>query len=467
MAPAAEFDAVRAQVRQTLVRDSLPSMAVAVSRGDEILWEEGFGWADRENRIPATEHLAYPLASISKPITATALMVLRGRGALDLDRPLNDYLGDAQLRARVGDVRGATVRRVANHTAGLPNLYQTFYADEPDRPPAMAETIRRYGQLMTPPGERFHYSNLGYGLLGHVVARVAGTDYADFLRREVFLPLGMTHAAVGRGPGPSRAVLYGTDGKPLPPYETSHPGAADVWCSAHDLIRFGLFHLKARLPDQKPILSDEAIDEMQRPTASMGRDSYGIGWVIGPGRKGYATVRHGGGMAGAQVQLTLVPSVRMAVVVLVNADNRRAVDEVTQAILDEVLPGKPDDPRPASGAAAARPADFSKLAGTWAGRVETHQGELPLVLRVRESGDVRAQLGGQPETVVTEAKSAGDVLTGVMAGDVGTADAGRRPYRLHLDLKLRAGSLCGAVVVISLPTSRGGSMAYWTALKKE
>src|SRR5215831_20412103 len=118
--PAGEFDAVRERIRRTLVRDSLPSIAVAVSRDGKVLWEEGFGWADREGRVPATEHTLYPLASISKPITATALMVLRARGALDLDRPVNDYLGEARIRARVGDAAGATVRRVANHTSGLP-----------------------------------------------------------------------------------------------------------------------------------------------------------------------------------------------------------------------------------------------------------------------------------------------------------------------------------------------------------
>src|SRR5262249_2287361 len=90
--PAGEFDAVRERIRRTLVRDSLPSIAVAVSRDGKVLWEEGFGWADREARIPATEHTMYPLASISKPITATALMILRQRGSLDLDRPINEHL---------------------------------------------------------------------------------------------------------------------------------------------------------------------------------------------------------------------------------------------------------------------------------------------------------------------------------------------------------------------------------------
>jgi CubicO group peptidase (beta-lactamase class C family) len=100
-----------------------------------VLWEEGFGWADRANRIPATPHTLYSLASISKPITSTGLMILQERGLLDLDRPIDDYLGDAKLTARVGSAADATVRRVANHTAGLPLHYQFFYADQPHRPP--------------------------------------------------------------------------------------------------------------------------------------------------------------------------------------------------------------------------------------------------------------------------------------------------------------------------------------------
>ena len=107
----APFDDVRDGIRRDLVRRSIPSVAVAVSRGDHVLWEEGFGWADRENRVPATEHTPYTLGSVSKPVTATVVMALVQRGLLDLDRPVNDYLGDARLRARIGDAARATVRR--------------------------------------------------------------------------------------------------------------------------------------------------------------------------------------------------------------------------------------------------------------------------------------------------------------------------------------------------------------------
>src|SRR5712692_6713027 len=118
-----DYSAVRELIRTRLVEQVIPSLAVAVARAGEIVWEEGFGWADRENRVPATEHTMYSLASISKPITATGLMLLVERGQIDLDRPINDYLGDAKPTAWVGDAAGATVRRVANHTSGLPLHY--------------------------------------------------------------------------------------------------------------------------------------------------------------------------------------------------------------------------------------------------------------------------------------------------------------------------------------------------------
>src|SRR5262249_52908084 len=153
----------------------------------------------------------------SKPFTATAVMELAESGKLDLDRPINDYLGDAKLRARVGDVGDATIRRVLNHSSGLPTHYQFFFADEQATPPSMDETISRYGNLIHAPGERFQYSNLGYGILGYVIARVSGQTYEDFMRRQVFAKLGLTHTSVGVGPGlqPFQAARYGDDGAPL------------------------------------------------------------------------------------------------------------------------------------------------------------------------------------------------------------------------------------------------------------
>jgi CubicO group peptidase (beta-lactamase class C family) len=142
------------------------------------------GWADREQRIAATEHTMYYTASVAKTFTTTALMMLHERKRLDLDRPVNDYRGSAKLSSPGWDPAGATIRRVATHTAGLTTFNPTTRL-------SMADQIRRFGVLFWPPGERFDYSNLGPIILEDVVERVSGLTYGDFLREQVFWPLGM------------------------------------------------------------------------------------------------------------------------------------------------------------------------------------------------------------------------------------------------------------------------------------
>ena len=149
------YEGVRDLIRRELGGQALPSLAVAVVHHGRIEWEEAFGWADREHQRRATVDTMYSLASVSKPITATGLMTLVRAGKIDLDRPINDYLGDAKLNVRVGDPAAATVRRVANHSSGLPLHHHFFYVDQPFRRPPMDETIRRYGNLVTMPGERY------------------------------------------------------------------------------------------------------------------------------------------------------------------------------------------------------------------------------------------------------------------------------------------------------------------------
>jgi len=164
-----DFSKVRKLIQEQIATKGTPSISVAVAHNGKILWEQGFGWADRENRIRATEHTMYYTASVTKLFTETALMILQERKQLDLDRPVNDYLGAAKLSSPAWKADEATVRRVANHTAGL----TTF---NPAHRLPMEQAISHYGVLFWPPGERFDYSNLGPIILEEVVARVSGKN---------------------------------------------------------------------------------------------------------------------------------------------------------------------------------------------------------------------------------------------------------------------------------------------------
>jgi CubicO group peptidase (beta-lactamase class C family) len=137
--------------------------------------------------------------------------------------------------------------------------------------------------------------------------------------------------------GGHRPWLGSVCGRPYPFYDFDHPGGSAVFCSAHDLVRFGMFHLKAHLADQRAILSDVTIDAMQQRTTPAGGDGYGVGWSVNEDQHGYATVSHAGGMRGVNTQLALVPSEGLAVVTLANAASPLPF-LVADEILDALLP---------------------------------------------------------------------------------------------------------------------------------
>jgi CubicO group peptidase (beta-lactamase class C family) len=466
------FDRVREFIKRQLAERRLPSIAVAVARDGQIVWEEAFGWADTEKRVPATQHTMYSLASISKPITATGLMILKERGRVELDRPINEYLGEAKIAVRVGKPAEATVRRVANHTAGLPLHYQFFYEDESYRAPSRDETIRRYGNCVTAPGERYQYSNLGYGILDHVITRVSGRSYADFMREEVFLPLGLTHTSVNIGPGLEKyqAIRYSGDGTPIPFYDFDHPGGSAVYASAHDLVRFGMFHLKAHLSDQKAILKDETIDEMQLATVDMGPNTgYGIGWVTTQYSGGRRRVEHSGGMGGVSTLLRLYPAEKIAIVVLGNASSTlpgQVMDQIVAVVAPETA-RSPGTQNQAPQGQDFKPSDA--LLGAWQGKVHTYKGELSFRLLFQPDGDVHAKLGSQLITLLSRPQFRDGYLSGSFAGDIGTEDANRTRYLLQLSLNLRGDVLNGAMTAQSVAMGRrvGNALTHWVELKKE
>jgi CubicO group peptidase (beta-lactamase class C family) len=445
--PAADrFAPVRASIQRFLDSTGTASLAVAVAKDGRVVWEEAFGWANRETRTPATVHTMYSLASISKPITATGLMVLVERGLVDLDQPVNRYLGAGRVTGRAGPAEAATVRRVASHTAGLPLHYQFFYEGSGYGPPTMDETIARYANVVFEPGAVYQYSNLGYGILDHVVERVSGQRFADFMRAEVFLPLGLTRTSIDIGPGlaPYAAERYDARQRPIPFYTFDHNGGSAVYSSAHDLVRYGMFFLKNRLPGQRQILSDRAIDEMHRPMAPA---SYGVGWAVTPDDLGYRRVAHSGGMPGVATLLWLYPTENLAVTMLVNGNARP--EAIAQDLVGVMLPRYADSLRASRARATpARPEPFrpgADLAGDWRGTVRTWKDTLAITLSIRPDGEVRVRLGSQLPAVLDQPAFRDGRLSGRMWGRIPTDDAGRHFHVLQLDVRLTDGTLRGMV----------------------
>lgn len=471
----ARFAAVVDTIRRLIAEDGVPSVTVAVAQRGRIVWEEGFGHADLARRRPATPRTLYSLASITKPFTATALMTLVERGQVELDAPASRYLG-APLTGHAGPADEATVRRLLTHTAGLPLHYQFFYEGGP-APADADETVRRYGIVVMPPGERYFYSNLGFGLLDDIVARRTGGSFARYVRDAVLLPLGLHDTQVGLAPEQMdmAAVRYDAQNRPIPYYTFDHVGASAMWASAHDLVRFGMFHLGHPMPGARRVLRAATVEDMRRAHAPADAPGVarGLGWAIVEDDNGYRRISHTGSMPGVATALHLYPSEDLALVVLVNRSGFQTVPRVMNALAAAVLPrfaavaadrrAALPAPVPAARDATPDPA----LAGAWRGWLRTPDDSVALALDVRPDGDVHVRLGDQLPTVLNGVATRDGVLTGQFAGTVRTPDTDRQPHVITLTLRPRGARLDGWASAIGTGALTSGAVSFWVRLVRD
>lgn len=447
----ARFEEVRRVIRQTLQEADVPFIAVAIVQDGQIVWEEAFGYADRERRISATAHTPYSLASMTKPITATAVMKLHEAGRLDIDAPIERYLGGAQLAAYAFDADEVTARRIMSHSAGLPQ-YGNFHLDG-SAPAGPEQTISRFGMVVFPPNTRFEYSNIGMRILDAAVAQASGLSYGIYLQQEIFGPLGMSDSTLGLPPGTEGAVRYDTDRHPMRMYMTDHPGSGDVWASAHDVARFLAFHMGTPLPGQQPVLTPTTRLEMQRPAsaypmptpADAPRRDIGANWILTTSN-GHPQVWHSGGQPGVSSVMAFFPEQKLAFVILANSS--APLGGIGQAIRGALAPEllePPSEPAPP----VPQPIPFR---GRWVGTATSHAGEQPITLSFEETGEVMVQLGSQDITALAQPAFESGALTGRFTGSSNIPEAARTKHGLSLKVVPVGGELTGQLVAQGMGT---------------
>jgi len=466
------LDSLRPRIQHLMDSLHAPSVSLAVAQHGKIIWEESFGWADIGKRVPATPNTLYSMASISKPITATGIMTLVQRGTIALDHPANDYLGRGKITGYAGDAREATVARVMSHTAGLPLHYRFFYDGGAEKRPSMDEAIARYGIVVFPPGRVYNYANLDYGIVERMIAHTSGESYETFMRHALFTPLGMKRSSIGTGRGlTGAAVRYDDSLKAVPFYDFDHRGASAVWVTAHELVRFGMFHLRDHLADQQPILPDSTILVMQHTrTPGDTAHGYALGWGTDDDH-GYRRVSHTGGMPGVSTLLYMFPSQDLAIVALCNQSNP-APFFIASAIEDALLPGRAQAVVAERATQQGRPrgafAAPEELVGEWTGTVRTYDGTLPIALRVK-SDEVLVRLGGPQAlwTVLNRPRFENSMLEGQFIGTIPTTDAARYPHDLALSLFSDGGKLRGFVASIATNRPVAGADSSYAELVKQ
>ncbi|HEU4994193.1 MAG TPA: serine hydrolase domain-containing protein [Gemmatimonadaceae bacterium] len=480
---APDFAEVRRIIREGLVNEKATAAAVAVVRDGAIIWEEAFGWADSANGLRATPNSAFQLASLNKTIEATLAAILQQQHRVDLDKPVNDYLRTTSVSSPAWDVRGVTLRRLLTHTAGVSTFdlgCDTGLPASACHFPTADQTIRDYGIIARPPGAEFDYSNIGYFIATVALERAAGRSARDLMRDEVFLPLSMTTSSFGLDSAESRlaVVPYTLAWGPVrdPIGAPTEYRTARGYSSAHDLALFAAFHMKAHRRDQRAALTDAAIDSMQNATVPGDRagSRYGLGWWIEEDRFGYRSTLAQGGNDRASTWLRMIPSERVAVVLLVNRGvgfPSQAVDAALAVLLPRYADGLAAQVRAAAAAppspmtppAAPRILD-STATGRWTGAVYAAGGKVPVALAIDSTGAVRATIGTRGDSGTARL---GRQLSVRIPGDLEAAAPPGISRDIRLYLKPHNGGW-GGVATVRPPSATGtdGRVSYWAELRR-
>lgn len=330
-------------IEQEMDAADVTGLSIALVDDQQVVWAQGFGFADKAAEIEATPDTVYHLGSIAKVFTATAAMQLAEQGKLDIDQPLQRYLPQFSIRSRFGDTAGITPRNIMTHHSGLPGYRVLGMSDRHPAPFEEQVTAVRDEYVAAPPNTVFAYSNLGVSLLGAAIGEISGDCYAGYMNRYVLQPLGMTRSEfAARIPGKAYKDDKEVEAIPLRDLPSS-----SLLSSASDMTRFMRMLFADGKFEGRQIIKPESLREMVRvQNAGVPLDfdfKMGLGWMLsGVDVPGAGTVAsHGGTTLNYHTMLAVLPEHKLGVVVLSNSANAQAaVAKVTEATLRLALEAK-------------------------------------------------------------------------------------------------------------------------------
>jgi CubicO group peptidase (beta-lactamase class C family) len=333
--------------------DDVGGITAAVVQHGEVVWAQGFGWADRRRRVPAAPGTLYRTGSISKSFTAALAVLLEGRGVLDLDHPVSAVLPEAaDFPGLPEGARRPTLRQLASHTSGLvrePRLEGAASGPLAGWEDKILASIPE-SPFETAPGARYQYSNIGFGVLGLAVSRAAGRPFMELVEREIFAPLGMTSStfvvredlaerlAAGHANGGDGPVDVDTPAREHAGRGYKVPNGG-IYSTVGDLGRFMAAVSGSRGYDLFSAGAREALTTVHTPEDP--RDGYGLGFFVRVREDGRRIVGHGGSVAGYTAYMVFEPESGAGVVLLRNYNQGRTnLGRSADALLEELLAGR-------------------------------------------------------------------------------------------------------------------------------
>ena len=481
-----DFSTVEKEIENAINNQVTPSIAVAVSKDGKIIYEKAFGYADLSNQLKATTSTPYQLASVSKPFTATGIMLLSHMGKIGIEMSADQYISPLQFNVAEGNSSEVRIIDLLNHTSGLGTYFQLSYSDENTKADDFPIAFNKYGTLFHPSGQVFEYSNLGYGLLDYIIEKQGGTSYSEFMKNELFIPLGLENTFVDKPEKGKRVVAkkYDSNMYLLPEITNNTKGAGNIYSSIHDLILFGLFHLNSN--NNEKLLNSEELELMHnyinKNSLYHYYDStyYGLGWYFKNDDDGYKTVWHEGGMMGASSMLKLIPDEKLAIAVLLNTSNQSYCQKITNQLIKVVLPSYNPTPNNEIAGYTNHTSDET-LKGKWEGIIRVDQQNIPCSLTFNPNGSIVVEYldytyksyftQNNPITnkaILLSGLVKRNSFIGMFSGTLPSSDI-RHEFSQFLSLKLfkNCNVLSGAVVAMAAADREYYAYPYYIRLEKK
>lgn len=373
-------------------------LSISLVDDQKIVWQQGFGYADRKNKIKAAPDTVYRAGSISKLFNGMAVMKLVESGKMDIDRPLVTYLPQFKIKSRFGHTDGITPRTILTHHSGLPSDWiDGMWAKQPMPFTQLVHEIKDE-YVAYPPNTVMSYSNLGVTLLGHAVQNVSRMKYAQYLDQSLLDPMGMTDSRFETGISGSRAARSYREGKQVHEYPLGDIPAGGLNTTATDLARLAMLVNNGGKLQNRQILSTETLSAMftvQNTQIPLDfGNSIGLAWfiddkVLAQKELVYA---HGGGTIAHRTMFMVAPGSKLGAVVLANTGSANP-GKIAKKLLQMAWEAKNGEKLPTIKPYVAKPSDFKGTYATMIGKVDVTE-KSPHRYKVKSSvGNFNLSLG--------------------------------------------------------------------------
>jgi CubicO group peptidase (beta-lactamase class C family) len=374
------FDKYRQSIPKIMSEDKVPGLSLALVDREGILWAAGFGYTDYNRKTPVTTETIFAICSMSKTITAVAVMVAVQDGLLELDVPIIEYFPQFTVNSRFEEnpEQKITLRHLLSHTSGIAheapvgNGREPSYGTLEEHVLSVSDTWLRHKV-----GEGWSYSGLGYDLIAYIIQIQSGQPFAKYVRDKVFTPLHMPNCSVDpefiRNHS-NRAIGHMPYVKRLP-LTTDVPwiGAGGVYASAKEMARFVQFFLNGGKVDGQTILDESTITSMVTPLIHS--KPYGLGIGIYPNR--YVHLGHSGSGVGFWSTMFWLPEYGIGGVYLYNSEYHNHSFSISDALIEGNLVQKNKSFEIPSGECRARqlldPNTFTRFKQEWKKYIGTYK----------------------------------------------------------------------------------------------